>query len=216
MVGHACALDGFRVTGHGMHIDHIGVRLQTGDGVFDRLLFIAEPSDEITGLFGAVAQHGNTADVARCRHRTRAKGGFAGDQFDDQAVRIFQTKHRLAEFFHRALDGNVGRNGTGHPFTQTVHRHRKGDLRHLPEPGTAPSRRRPHQKADQCARSAFRIAIEQMQLFGIFIAARLFDEAEPQKAHVEVDIGLNISRDAGDVMDTGFHGAPLNQTVRPA
>ena len=63
----------------------------------------------------------------------------------------------------------------------------------------------PDQKGHQRARTAARIAVKQVQLFSVLVSARLLDEAQTEKAHVEIHIGLNISRDRCDVMDAHGH-----------
>jgi len=45
-----------------------------------------------------------------------------------------------------------------------------------------------------------------VELLGILESTCLLDDAQPQKADVEIDVRLHFSGDEGDVVDAACHG----------
>src|SRR5690606_9952948 len=57
------------------------------------------------------------------------------------------------------------------------------------------------QEGDDGAGRAETVAIEKMELLGVFIAARAFDQAQAEETDIEIDIGLHVAGHQGDVVD---------------
>lgn len=59
------------------------------------------------------------------------------------------------------------------------------------------------------------VAVKEVQLPRILIAAGALDEPEAEKADIEIDIGLHVAGDQGDVVDAGGHGWILGAWENP-
>src|SRR5690606_13064406 len=64
----------------------------------------------------------------------------------------------------------------------------------------------PHQKSEKRSRCASAISVEQAELLGILESTSPLDDAQAQKANVEIDISLHCSGNEGDVVDSACHG----------
>ncbi len=83
----------------------------------------------------------------------------------------------------------------------------EADRGHLPAPAGASSRSRPGEKGNDRSGASDVIAKIKMIAPWIVEIHSPFDQTEPERLGVKVDIALRISRDRGDVMDAGAaHG----------
>jgi hypothetical protein len=78
---------------------------------------------------------------------------------------------------------------------------------HLPAPAGASSRAQPGEKCNDCSRAPDVIAKIKMVTPGIVEIHGPFDQTQPERLGVKVEIALRISRNRGDVVDAGAaHG----------
>ena len=67
----------------------------------------------------------------------------------------------------------------------------------------------PDQKRDERAGRAAFIAVEEMELAGVLVAARALHQAQAEEAEIEIDIRLHLAGDQGDVVKTARHDRPF-------
>ena len=87
-----------------------------------------------------------------CDMRGRAGHGLAADKLDDNAIRILQPDHRLAEFMGRSGCRHVVAKRPGEPETEAVRGDGKGDLAGLAMSDTAGRAVLPNEKCHQRSR----------------------------------------------------------------
>lgn len=79
-------------------------------------------------------------------------------------------------------------------------RHGKRHFRDLTDAGAATTGGFPDEEGQQRAGAAKPISIDEVQLLGVGEASRSLHEPETEKTDIEIDIGLNVGRDACKVM----------------
>jgi len=179
----------YKALGQLGHLCHDGGAADAADGVLNR----------------------NARTVPVCRH---GKARHA-DQLDDHPVGILQPERRLAHLFRRAQDFDVMRQRPCQPEADALGIDGECDLARLAVADAAGPAVLPDQEGDQCARIGGTVAIEQVQLRRVLIAAGLLDQPQPEKADIEVDIGLHLAGDERDVVDASAHDAPPADLLLP-
>ena len=217
MVGRSRSGNSGNISGRVTYIDRIGAGEHPLQCTENRARAISEALEKCRGFFLRLGQEG---DGAQALHRKPVGRGIGGrfpvrDELDDNAVRVFQAQHRLAELvqwtFHRHPMGDRPRQ----PFAERVLGNRKGDLGDLSVAHASLRPVLPDEEGHEGSRLRIRISVEEMQLLGILEAACALDEVEPQEAEVEIDILLHPAGDERDMMNAGGegrdrgHGAPL-------
>src|SRR4029078_7037877 len=93
------------------------------------------------------------------------------------------------------------------PKFQRRARYREGRGRDLRWADPAPGGARPGEERHDRSRTAQLIAIVKMVAPRVIEVARELHQPEPEDAAVEIDIGLRVTADGGDVVDTRDRGA---------
>src|SRR6266446_6256949 len=131
----------------------------------------------------------------------------ADNELEHQSVRIQKTNGFISECSRNFFGDHMICTQSLFPKCHRILWNGEADGGHLPAPPSASSRSRPGEKGNDGSRTPDVIAKIEMITPGIVEIYSRFDQMQPERLGVKVEIALRISRNRGDVVDAGAaHG----------